>query len=101
MAYRFSKSNLGSIVFGLFIGVGFLFIIYRFLPLGLALVITGGALGTLANVRGDKFALYLGTFGAWLYPIGVVVTFVQNGWKFGLLSIVLGFIAYKLAQDRK
>lgn len=78
-----------------------MYLIYRFLPLGLALVVTGGALGTLALNTEDKMSIYIGTFGAWLYPIGVFVAFWKNGWKLGLLSVVLGFIAYRLAKREK
>lgn len=40
------------------------------------------------------------TVGAWLWPIGVIVTFVQNGTFLGIISIILGVVSYSFAKTR-
>lgn len=84
---------------GLIIAGTFLYIIYRFLPLGLALVITGGCLATLSRDKNDKVISYIGYLSAWLYPIGIIYSFIYHGWIIGLISIVLGYIGYRYAKS--
>lgn len=90
--------NYLALVFGVTIAGLFLYVIYRFLPLGIAFVITGGCLATVSRDAQDKIGYYIGTLGSWLYPIGIVYTFIFNGWELSLLSVVLGFIAYRYAK---
>ena len=91
------KSYLVLVV-GLIIAGAFLYFIYRFLPPGIAFVITGACLAMVSRTAQDKLSYYIGTIGSWLYPIGIVYTFIFDGWKLGLLSVVLGFIVYRYAK---
>jgi hypothetical protein len=84
---------------GLIIAGGFLYLTYRFLPLGIALVITGACLATLTRTTQEKITHHIGLFGSWLYPVGIILTFIFNGWVLGLLSIVIGLIAYRYAKQ--
>ena len=90
-----------GVAIGLSIAILFLYLIYRFLPLGLAFVITGGCLATLSRDRQDKFIRYIGVLGAWAYPIGIIYSFIFHGWVLGLVSVVVGFIAYQYAQSKE
>lgn len=87
--------SLGTAIAG-----AFLYIVYRYLPLGIALVITGGCIAAVSFTKKEKIAFYTIALGTWLYPIGIVVTFIQNGWKLGILSIIIGFIAYRYAKHK-
>lgn len=91
-------SNYIGLILGLAIASVFVYFIYKFLPLGIALVITGGCLATLSRVNQDKVAYYIGIAGSWLYPVGIIITFLQNGWVLGILSVILGFLAYRYAK---
>ena len=91
-------TNYLGLAIGIIIAGLFLYVIYRFLPLGIALVITGACFATLPKVAQDKFSYYIGIIGSWLYPIGIIYTFIFNGWQLGLLSIVIGLIAYRYAK---
>lgn len=97
------RNNKTSIFFGVVIGILiaglFLYAIYRFLPLGVALAITGGALATLRFIAGrDRSIRIIGMLGSWLYPFGIIYAFIYNGWKWGLASIIFGFLAYRYAK---
>ena len=92
------QSNYLAMLFGICIAGLFLYFIYRFLPLGIAFVVTGVCLATVSSTAQDKVSYYIGTLGSWLYPIGIFYTFIFNGWKLGLLSVVIGFIAYRYAR---
>ena len=76
----------------------FIFIIFKFSPLGLALVITGACLATLPWTYKDRASYVVGNLGSLLYPIGIILTFIQDGWILGILSIIIGFIAYDYAR---
>lgn len=98
-----SNRNLVPLVVGIIIALGFVFIIYHFLPFGMALAITGGCLGTLSLDKDpkDKITRWVGIGGSWLVPVGVIVAFIQSGWLIGLLSIPAGFTAYSMAKNRR
>ncbi|OGH34542.1 MAG: hypothetical protein A3B38_00025 [Candidatus Levybacteria bacterium RIFCSPLOWO2_01_FULL_36_13] len=89
-----------ALIISLIISGGFLFLIYSFLPLGIALVITGGMFGAASFEVDNKIIEFIFTIGAWLWPIGVIVTFVQNGLVLGFISIVLGIVSYSFAKSR-
>lgn len=92
------SSNYIGLVVGLVAASAFLYFIYKFFPLGISLVITGGCLAALSRANQDKFTYYVGIAGSWLYPVGIIVTFLQNGWRLGILSIIFGFLAYRYAK---
>ncbi len=83
---------------GILVTLLFIYGIYRFLPLGLALVCTGGYLGAVGAFTRNKIINLISMLGAWLWPIGVVITFFQSGWKLGLVAIVLGVVAYRFTK---
>ena len=85
-------------VLSVIIAVAFLFAIYKFLPLGIAFVITGACMAFMAKTANDKIVYYVGLLGSWLYPIGIIFTFFYNGWKLGILSIFIGLITYRYAK---
>lgn len=88
------------LVIGLTIAIGFLYLIYTYLPLGIALVITAGMCAAASREADNKFIELILLFGSWLWPVGVVLTFLKNGWVLGLGSIILGFIIYSVAKTR-
>lgn len=91
----------GLMVFiGLLIAVSFLFFIYKYLPLGIAMVITAGMCAAASFEVDNKTIESIFTLGAWLWPIGVIVTFVQNGWLLGIVAIFLGVVSYSFAKKR-
>lgn len=92
--------NIVALLIGLFIAIGFLFLIYKLLPLGIALVITAGMCGAASYETDNKYMEFLLTGGGWLWPVGVIVTFFQNGWLLGIVSIFLGFVSYSFAKTR-
>lgn len=85
---------------GALIAILFLYGIYHFLPLGLALSITGGCLSTFTLEKEDKRMRIVGLLGSWVYPIGVIYSFIYHGWLIGLVSIVVGFMAYRYGKAR-
>ena len=91
-------NNYLALALGITIAGLFLYVMYRFLPLGVAFVVTGACLATVSRDAQDKISYFIGIIGSWLYPIGIVYTFFFNGWKLGLLSIVIGFIAYRYVK---
>ena len=78
----------------------FYFYIFKLLPLGVALVITGAGFAVIPTHAKGKNAYWIGMFGSWLYPIGVIYSFFRNGWKWGFFSIFLGFVVYRYARSR-
>lgn len=87
-----------SLTVGIAIALGFLYLIYRFLPLGTAIAITGGCLATIKSET--KRVDYVGAAGGWIYFAAVIFSFIKHGWVIGILSIILGFFAYRLAKER-
>lgn len=92
--------NVLALLIGLLIAFGFLFLIFKFLPLGIALVITAGMCAAASYEADNKYIELFFTLGAWLWPIGIVVTFLQNGWLLGVVSIILGMVSYSFAKTR-
>lgn len=90
--------NIFLIIMGILIAGGFLYLIYRFLPLGTAIAITGGCLATIKSET--KRVDYIGAAGGWIYFGAVIFSFIKHGWVIGILSIILGFVAYRLAKER-
>lgn len=86
---------------GILIAGIFLFAIYKFLPLGLAVAITGGCLTTLYWIAKDKFTIYLGAVGGFVYVGGVIYSFIQHGLLEGFAAMILGFLAYHYARKQK
>lgn len=92
------KSGIASILIILFV-LGFLFLIYKFLSVGGLLIVLGVGLATLSKDE-EKIISYIGKIGVWLYPIGVIYTFIYNGWFNGILSIPFGFMIYRMAKSK-
>lgn len=46
----------------------------------------------------EKSARLAGSVLSWLYPIGVILTFVNDGFLWAIVSIIAGFVCYKLAK---
>ena len=59
---------------------------------------TGACLATLPWTYKDRASYVVGNLGSLLYPIGIILTFIQDGWILGILSIIIGFIAYDYAR---
>lgn len=89
-----------QVLLSITIAGGFLFLIYKFLPIGISLVITGACLATLTKTAQDKTTYYIGIIGSWIYPVGIMVTFIYSGWLLGLISIVIGIITYQAAKRK-
>lgn len=91
--------NVPFLIVGLLIGIGFIYAIFRYLPLGTAIAITGAC---LATVRSDNNKIdFIGATGGWVFLGGVIYSFIKSGWVVGLLSVVAGFVAYRFAKQRK
>lgn len=90
--------NIFPIIIAVLIAGGFLYLIYRFLPLGTAIAITGGCLATIKSEA--KRIDYVGAAGGWIYFGAIIFSFIKHGWIVGILSLVLGFIAYRYAKER-
>ncbi len=86
------------LLIGLLIAGLFLVFIYKVFPLGVALTVTGGGLATLSRQKNDRLTYLIGLVGSWLYPIGIIYSFIKHGILWGFLSIIIGFIAYKYAK---
>lgn len=93
--------DIPVLIFGMIIAGGFLYAIYTFLPLGAALSITGAALTTLTLNKENKTIQNIGRVASLLYPIGIVICFIQNGFLWGVASIVIGMMAYSYAKTKR
>ncbi len=89
---------LATLVLGMV--VLFIYSIFHFLPLGMAIAVMGGIVATYAFKPSSKLMYIVGTLGSWAFPIGVIYSFIFHGWIVGLLSIFFGFMAYRYAKDR-
>lgn len=87
------------ILVGIGIAGAFLILIYKFLPLGVALAITGAMFASGSLMADSKRMWYVYTAGSWLFPIGVVITFIQSGWKWGIASLLLAFWVYRKGKN--
>lgn len=87
------------LVLGLLVIGGFWFILFKNLPIGLLLVILGAIFSRTANSATSKNELHIGTIGSWLYPAGIFISFVQNGFLIGVLSIGLTFFVYSMSKN--
>lgn len=86
---------------GIFITGSFLYLVYKFLPLGFFLVIIGAGLATLTRQQSNTLLTNIGRFGSLLYPLGIVVSFIQNGILWGIASIVVGMMTYSYAKTKR
>jgi len=86
------------VIIGLLIAIAFIYAIYRFLPLGLAIAITGGC---LASIKSEKKLIdIIGMTGGWIFIGGVIYSFIKSGWITGIISILIGMAAFGYARDR-
>jgi hypothetical protein len=86
----------------LILGIGgvvlFWLYIFKIFPLGVFLSIVGGVMATYSHTT-EKSARLAGSVLSWLYPIGVILTFVNDGFLWAIVSIIAGFVCYKLAKQ--
>lgn len=88
--------SLFYIIIGLSIGIGFIYSIYHFLPLGVAIAITGGC---LATIKSERRALNIvGMTGGWIFVGGVVYSFLKGSWLNGIISMIIGMMAYSYTK---
>lgn len=93
--------TIGGLLVGILIAGIFLFAIYKFLPLGVAIAIIGGCLNTLYWTSNNKITKYLGGAGGFIYFGGVIYSFIQHGLLEGFAAIIVGFLAYHYARKQK
>lgn len=77
----------------------FWFLVFKSLPIGIFLVIIGAHFAVSGNFANNKISFYIGNFGSFLYPVGIIITFIYNGWIWGILSIFIGLMAYSYAKS--
>lgn len=91
-------SNSFILIIGLLLIALFWIILFNTLPIGLFLVIIGAIFTKMANFSSSKSEQVIGTLGSWLYPLGIILSFVNEGFWFGILSIVLALWIYGLSK---
>jgi len=94
---KLSKFIIGILVI-IFVGV-FWFLMFKTLPVGIFLVIVGAHFAVSGNFANNKISFYISNYGSFLYPIGIIITFIYNGWFWGLISILIGLVAYSYAKS--
>lgn len=95
---NFNIKTFLAVGFGLVIALGFIFLVFKFFPIGIAISVVGGVLATHALNRQDRFLYYLGTVGGLIYFGGIIISFIYSGLLSGIGAMIFGFLAYHYAK---
>lgn len=92
--------TIGILILVIVVSLIFIYFLFRYFPLGIALSIIGGILTTLSVKPSNKADFYIGSIGSLLYPVGIAYSFIYDRWYVGILAIIIGIEAYRLAKKR-